>query len=82
MSGVSGKMMTFKRLPGADYKVEPSYEDIAKIANKVRKVPDEFINERGNNVTKACLEYIAPLIEGETAPLYRNGIPVHFTIEK
>ena len=82
VSGVSGKMMTFKRLPGADYKVEPSYEDIAKIANKVRKVPDEFINERGNNVTKACLEYIAPLIEGETAPLYRNGIPVHFTIEK
>ncbi len=80
--GTTGKMMVFNRTGDAPYTVEPSSEDIAKIANKVRAVPREFINERGNNVTKECLEYISPLIQGETEPTYKNGIPVHFVINQ
>ena len=75
-------MMVFDRVCDEPYKVEASSEDIAKIANKVRAVPREFINERGNNVTKECLEYISPLIQGETEPKYKNGIPVHFVIKQ
>ena len=57
-------------------------EDIDKIANFVRTVPDEFINEEGNNVTDVCLKYILPLIEGETAQKYEHGLPVHMVIER
>jgi len=80
--GTTGKMMVFDRVGDDPYKVEASSEDIAKIANQVRAVPREFINERGNNVTKECLEYISPLIHGETEPIYKNGIPVHFVINQ
>jgi len=60
-----------------------SYEttDIREIANKERLVPREFINDRGNNVTDACLEYLLPLIQGDVQPKMNNGIPVHFVIE-
>ena len=47
----------------------------------VREVPREFINERGNNVTDECLNYIAPLTYGEPDIKYVNGLPVHFVIK-
>ena len=81
-SGVTGKMMNFVRVSDDPYKVECSHEDISKIANKVKVVPDEFINAEGNNVTDECLRYIAPLICGEPHQKYENGLPVHYVIEE
>ncbi len=79
--GTTGKMMTYVRASSDPYKVECSSEDIQKIANMVREVPREFINERGNNVTDECLKYIAPLTYGEPNIEYENGLPVHFVIK-
>ena len=80
--GESGKMMTFKRVSDAPYKCEGAPEDIEKIANLVKKVPAEFINAEGNNVTDECAKYLLPLIEGETMPEFKNGVPVHFVIPR
>lgn len=79
VNGVTGKMMVFNRKKG-DYSVECGFDDIDKIANLIKKVPDEFINESGNNVTDACLEYILPLISGERAQKYERGLPVHIDL--
>ena len=43
--------------------------------------PAEFINEHGNNVTDECATYLMPLIEGEAAPKYKNGIPQFLIIK-
>lgn len=80
VGGETGKMMTFVRSEG-EYSVTTKPEDIDKIANMVREVPREFINKEGNNVTDKCLEYILPLIKGETDPVYKDGLPVHFVIK-
>ncbi|MDD4773440.1 MAG: 6-phosphofructokinase [Eubacteriales bacterium] len=82
VAGVSGQMMNIIRISDNPYKVITGHIDINKTANAIKKVPRHFINDRGNNVTDECAEYILPLIEGETNPMYRNGIPVHFTIEQ
>jgi len=79
--GTTGKMMTYVRTSNDPYKVETGSEDIQKIANMVREVPREFINERGNNVTDECLKYIAPLTFGEPDIEYENGLPKHFVIK-
>jgi 6-phosphofructokinase 1 len=63
------------------YSVSYEPKDVSKIANRIRSVPREFINERGNDVTDACLDYLAPLIEGEYPTVYRGGLPVHYTIK-
>lgn len=61
-----------------DYSSEYGHMDIDLIANKTKYVPAEFINERGNNVTDACLEHILPLIGGELYPEYKSGMPIYF----
>lgn len=46
-----------------------------KVANQERKMPREFITEDGFHITKACRDYILPLIQGEDYPPYKNGLP-------
>lgn len=79
--GISGVMMTIQRTSSKPYASEISHSPVADIANMVRRVPDEFINAQGNHVTDACCDYLAPLIAGETAPVYRGGLPVFFTFD-
>ena len=81
VSGVSGHMIAMIRAEGEDYKITYEPKDVTKIANAVRDVPRNFINEAGNNVTDECLNYIKPLIEGETKLFFKNGLPVHFIIK-
>ncbi|MBE6551818.1 MAG: 6-phosphofructokinase [Ruminococcaceae bacterium] len=79
--GESGKLAVFVRSDSEEYSVTYDLKDVALIANKIKKVPDEYINDEGNNVTKACLEYILPLIMGENKIEYVNGIPAQIEIK-
>ena len=79
-NGESGKMLFFKRKDG-EYGVEIDAVDVSLVANKVKLVPREYINEAGNNVTKSCIEYISPLIMGEKTIKYENGMPVHIRLK-
>jgi 6-phosphofructokinase 1 len=74
-------MMTIVRESTEPYVYSVGCNDISEIANQVKHVPAEFINERGNNVTDACANYLLPLIAGEAAPKYKNGIPQFLIID-
>ena len=76
--GVNGEMMLYKRVSSAPYVCEFGHSDVSSIANEVKALSDEYINETSNGITKACAEYILPLIEGEAYPEYSNGIPKFF----
>ena len=73
--GFSGDMMIFERISKEPYKCDISHRKVSNIANMVKNVPDDYINEEGNFVTKECCEYILPLIEGEDFPTYNKGLP-------
>lgn len=81
MDGVSGEMMIFKRADTKDYKIEIGSMDIKLIANKEKKMPKNFINASGNDVTKAFIDYARPLIMGEEKIITKNGLPVHLVLE-
>lgn len=78
LEGKSGEMSIIVRK--GQYEVEISSADIALVANREKVIPREWINERGNDVLEPCVSYLKPLIVGETQPIYKNGIPVHFSI--
>lgn len=80
--GETGKMTCFVRENGDGYKCSVGLCDISEVANAVKVVPREMINERGNGVTRECLEYIAPLVCGEAECLYENGMPMFFRVAK
>lgn len=78
--GVSGDMMIYERVSNEPYSCTVSHKKVADIANMVKSVPSEYINAEGNFVTKECCEYILPLIEGEDAPVFKNGIPDYIVL--
>ncbi len=80
VNGESGVMMIFVRNAGEDYSVSIKSYDISNIANAVKTVPDEYINESGNGITEAGLRYLAPLIEGEVKCEYEYGMPKHIVL--
>ncbi len=77
LAGESGCMATILRKEGENYAATYGSSPVSQIANAVKHVPDEFINEAGNGVTEACVQYLRPLVVGEVAPAYENGLPVH-----
>ena len=78
----TGMMMTFARISNNPYRVGIVPVDVHKSANKARFFPKEWINEEGNNVTIDALNYFLPLIQGEPAIEFQNGIPVHFRLDQ
>ena len=80
VDGKTGVMMTFVRTSDEPYSVEIKSADISGIANEIRTVPDEYINERANGITDEGIAYLKPLICGEPTVKYENGLPVHIVI--
>lgn len=54
---------------------------LESVANQEKKMPRNFISEDGFGITKACREYILPLIQGEAYPPYHNGLPAYVTLK-
>ena len=77
ISGGTGKMACIRRTSVQPYRFGIDFVDIGQIANHVKTVPDEWINEAGNDVTEEMLTYLLPLIQGELPCTYKNGVPVH-----
>lgn len=82
--GDSGEMVIFKRVnKGAEpYRIEFSKFDIHQIANGVKNVPQEWINEAGDNMTQEYVDYARPLIQGELNPIWIDGTPRHLVMEE
>lgn len=52
--------------------------DLKHIANEVKTVPLQYVINDGSYVSEEFLDYVLPLVEGETHHNYQNGVPVYF----
>ncbi len=82
LEGKTGIMTAIHRISDAPYRSECVAVDIGAVANQEKTVPRHFINERGNDVTEAFIQYAAPLIAGEVTVEYENGLPKLLVLEK
>lgn len=73
-----GYVTVLKRREGETYRIEYDCVPISEVANLVKTVPVEMINEEKNNVKDELLEYLLPLIEGEISLPREKGLPKHF----
>ncbi len=79
-AGQTGIMISVVREPGTDYRVRIEASAISSVANLIKTVPDDYINDECNYVTDKCIDYILPLIQGENTITYTNGIPDHMIL--
>lgn len=82
--GETAKMVIFERVnkEGEPYRIGFSKFDIHQIANGVKNVPQEWINEEGDDMKQEYLDYARPLIQGELLPFWVNGTPRHLVMEE
>jgi 6-phosphofructokinase 1 len=71
VDGKSGFMVGYKRVSSDPYKIDYELIELAKVANVENVLPDNFINEAGNDVTDAFVEYCKPLIGGELEDYFK-----------
>ncbi len=75
VAGETDKMVGFVCDRSNGYTCKTELFDLASVANYEKKMPLEWINEAGNGVFYDFVEYVRPLIQGETSVDMRSGIP-------
>lgn len=76
--GKTGVTAGFERVK--DYEIKLILNDVKKVANLEKTVPQDFISESGNDVTENAIKYLRPLILGEPQIAIENGIPKHIAL--
>jgi 6-phosphofructokinase 1 len=75
LAGRNAVMPVIRRKSSKPYRWDVGSVAIEQVANREKMVPRNYISADGFGITGACRNYLAPLIEGEAYPPYRNGIP-------
>jgi len=84
LEGITGKMVSLVRQSdGGKYRCTTGLVDLADVANAVKPLPREFVNEAGNGVTEAFLDYARPLVAGNAElEMGPDGLPVYARLAK
>lgn len=82
VEGQTDKMVTLLRGDTDQYSCETGLAPLADIANGVKKLPPEWINEDGVSMNFQFMRYALPLIQGETELPHENGLPVFARLDK
>lgn len=75
LEGAGGMMAAVIRTSDKPYATEFKALPVCDIANAIKSVPADYINNAGNDVTEKMVDYLTPLIQGEMNTVYENGIP-------
>ena len=80
--GDTGKMVVIDRVSDDPYQCATGIYDVHKIANGEKLVPREWITKDGTYVTEEFIDYVRPLIQGDSPSVMVDGIPRHLYMGK
>lgn len=75
LAGESDMMVTLVRGDTDHYTCETGLAPLSEIANGVKMLPPEWINEDGVSMNHQFIRYAAPLIQGEIDMPFEHGLP-------
>ena len=75
VAGMTDRMVGFQCSRDSGYRCEVALLPLDIVANTEKKVPREWINEAGNGMNQAFIDYALPLIQGETELPKEDGLP-------
>ncbi len=81
IAGKTAVMPVIKRTSDSPYRWTIESAPLSRIANKEKMVPKRYIRKDGFGITKACRQYLEPLIKGEDYPPYVKGLPKYPTLK-
>lgn len=75
LSGITGKMVSFRRLSDEPYALTFEPADVNIICNQEKGVPLEWITKDGTDIGEEFIEYAKPLIQGIVEVPMKEGLP-------
>ncbi|MEA1997062.1 MAG: diphosphate--fructose-6-phosphate 1-phosphotransferase, partial [Gemmatimonadota bacterium] len=82
LSGTSGYMVSLERVSNSPYEIKTGLARLEDVANGEKKLPREWMNDRGNFPTKEFMDYARPLIEGQVEVPTKGGLPLFMRFGK
>lgn len=83
VNGITDKMVGFARTErDGHYVCMTELLNLTDVANTEKKVPREWINQRGNGVEKAFVDYVLPLVQGEPNLPKQDSLPRFAKLKK
>ena len=82
IAGETDKMVTLLRGDKEAYSCETGLTPLSEVANSIKKLPREWINEDGTSMNFQFIRYAQPLIQGEIVLPHDGGVPVFARLEK
>ena len=82
VSGVTDKMIGFKRISSNPYKIKYVRIPLQKAANEEQKVPLLWIKEDNTGLTQEYIDYALPLIKGDEKAKLEDGLPRFAKLKK
>lgn len=81
LAGRNAVMPAIIRDSDSPYRWHIEEVPLADVANVEKPMPREYITEDGFGITEQARRYLAPLIQGEDYPPYRDGLPVYASLQ-
>lgn len=82
VEGQTDLMVAFEREAGSTYKCNIKLIGLHEVANKEKKIPDEWITPDGIGLTQDFIDYALPLIQGDTNLPFEDGLPRFAKLKK
>jgi len=80
--GKTDLMVAFERKPGNAYECNVKLINLTEVANREKKIPDEWITADGVGLTQGYIDYALPLIQGDTDLPFEDGMPRFAKLKK
>ncbi len=82
INGETDKMVTLLRGDSEPYVCETGLAPLDEVANGVKMLPEEWINEDRVSMNYQFFKYASPLIRGEVQVPYEHGLPMYVQLSK
>lgn len=81
LMGKNAVMPTIVRKSDKPYRWTVGEAPLSRVANKEKMMPKSFITKDGFGITEKCRAYLAPLIQGEEYPPFKDGLPQYVQLK-
>ncbi|HSS70563.1 MAG TPA: 6-phosphofructokinase [Casimicrobiaceae bacterium] len=75
LAGKNAVMPAIVRVSDRPYRWKIGVAPLEKVANVEKKLPRDYITADGFGITTKARTYLSPLVRGESAPPFRDGLP-------
>jgi 6-phosphofructokinase 1 len=81
LKGRNAVMPAIHRVSDKPYRWKLVEAPLSAVANVEKKLPRDFISKDGYGITPKARRYLAPLMQGEAPPPFRNGLPQYVRLK-